>query len=402
MVTATLFASPLTDRPQVAIMGGWALKLFCCDWDLDLIQDFDDDCGLPDLEVEHGRTKPRLPNGTALLRQEEHRRWAVNSNVVKEEDVIRRPELPKTAEADNKSLNYSLFAKLCSPPDTTNKVREHLDAAGVLNKAFWKLKNKVNASKSSWNRDPYGPAYRLCMLGACSMTHGAKISAEHMATMRNYYQNCGLMRDAVTQLKAALDPDTGYKNGTPWDFGSIGQQENMANGGAPKEDLLYPGCGMTNVWVPDHGRQKGEMKIAQHNVMMGISYYKPSVEDLAQTIASLFFDPYASRKTTISSTKADSKPEQFIEVAKDLAKEFDKPGKMPEPKKGCWSCEAETTKEGKALSTCGKCKKAKYCGIECQKKDWKEHKIACGGLYETMGMGQKLGQHGHVSFLKPT
>ena len=49
-----------------------------------------------------------------------------------------------------------------------------------------------------------------------------------------YYKNCGLMRDAVKQIEAALDPDTGYKSGTPWDFGSIGRDENMMRGGAPK------------------------------------------------------------------------------------------------------------------------------------------------------------------------
>lgn len=29
------------------------------------------------------------------------------------------------------------------------------------------------------------------------------------------------------------------------------------------------------------------------------------------------------------------------------------------------------------LSVCGKCKKVKYCGRDCQKKDWSEHKLIC-------------------------
>ena len=39
----------------------------------------------------------------------------------------------------------------------------------------------------------------------------------------------------------------------------------------------------------------------------------------------------------------------------------------------CWNC----TEVKEDLRLCGKCKKAAYCGSECQKKDWKVHKKLC-------------------------
>jgi len=32
------------------------------------------------------------------------------------------------------------------------------------------------------------------------------------------------------------------------------------------------------------------------------------------------------------------------------------------------------------LQRCSKCKKSKYCSIECQKEDWKKHKLYCNSL----------------------
>ena len=39
----------------------------------------------------------------------------------------------------------------------------------------------------------------------------------------------------------------------------------------------------------------------------------------------------------------------------------------------CWSCHVRTDEQ--ELKVCTVCKMAKYCGAECQKKDWKHHKL---------------------------
>ncbi|CAE6499524.1 unnamed protein product [Rhizoctonia solani] len=43
------------------------------------------------------------------------------------------------------------------------------------------------------------------------------------------------------------------------------------------------------------------------------------------------------------------------------------------PLNGCWAC----TKSGVPLSVCGKCQRARYCSVECQRGHWKDHKRVC-------------------------
>ncbi|EME84140.1 uncharacterized protein MYCFIDRAFT_195277 [Pseudocercospora fijiensis CIRAD86] len=283
--------------------------------------------------------------------------------------IKREPAVLKKDESEI-AINYSMFQKLCSHPE---KVRAYLDSSGALSKRFTALRKEARTSKLEWTRDPYGPGYIMCMLGACAMTLGARLSVLDLEGMRKYYKNCGLMRDAV--------------NGSPWDFGSIGRDENMARGGAAKEDLIYPGCGMTNIWAPDHGRQQDELKFTRSHVMKAIAVNKPNADDLAQTLASLFFDPYASPVTTISATKADSRPQDFIDLAREMLEGYKKVNSKP-PKSNkdeCAVCEAGEYKDGKPLMTCSKCKRSFYCSKECQKKDWKKHKISCSLFGPTEG-----------------
>lgn len=229
----------LTDMAHTA----QALKLFCCDWDLDLIQELGRKCGLEELEKKHGKTH-RSSGGQR--RQEEHRMWCAKSTGVKEEDVKRTPALP---EDDTAPINYSLFERICSHPE---KIRAYLDSTGKLADLMATLRKKARSLPRSEIRDPYYEGYQLNILGACAMTLGARVSVTDREAMRmvsslltlfvhfagadcvKYYKNCGLMRDALKQIEAALDPDTGYKSGTPWDFGSISRDENMMRGGAPK------------------------------------------------------------------------------------------------------------------------------------------------------------------------
>lgn len=44
---------------------------------------------------------------------------------------------------------------------------------------------------------------------------------------------------------------------------------------------------------------------------------------------------------------------------------------------GCGVCgEAEKVSGGELLR-CSRCKKVRYCSPECQKRDWKRHKVGC-------------------------
>lgn len=43
----------------------------------------------------------------------------------------------------------------------------------------------------------------------------------------------------------------------------------------------------------------------------------------------------------------------------------------------CAVCGAEHGTEGQKLKLCSGCKKVQYCGVGCQKKHWKHHKLTC-------------------------
>lgn len=44
----------------------------------------------------------------------------------------------------------------------------------------------------------------------------------------------------------------------------------------------------------------------------------------------------------------------------------------------CWRCKNRL----KPLLQCSRCRKATYCGRECQKRDWARHKGQCENLAE--------------------
>lgn len=149
-----------------------------------------------------------------------------------------------------------------------------------------------------------------------------------------------------------------------------------------KEDLMFPGCGMMNTWPPDHGRVPGEMDAMRGGLLQMIPILKPGVYDIAQSLASLFFNPYANTKA--SSTKADTHPEDFIDAAKRIVQKYckagDKASSIAEDE--CENCKATDAKDGKPLKACSKCKKIFYCCKECQKGDWKKHKKICPRLVQ--------------------
>lgn len=249
------------------IMGGWRLQLFCCDADLDFIQDFNKECGLVALEAKHG--KAPLPEGDehrGALRQAEH-----NMMAQKGPSDGKAVHLYPKPTNDKANINFSVLAALCTHPEY---VRRHLDTSGDFTAKMTSLRAKCLKARPGvlgGIQDPYGPGYMLCLLGACGMTLGVKISHDERNAMRKYYKDCGLMRDAVTQLGDALESDTGYvvsvphsyyhmphgfffklytdclQNGVSWDFGSPGRIDSMLAGGAPKEDHIFPGI-MTNIW----------------------------------------------------------------------------------------------------------------------------------------------------------
>jgi len=65
----------------------------------------------------------------------------------------------------------------------------------------------------------------------------------------------------------------------------------------------------------------------------------------------------------------------------------------------CWGCTNKVTSGGLLLLKCGACKKAVYCGRDCQKKHWRIHKNDCQNVDENYSIklavskGRKLQLH---------
>ena len=51
---------------------------------------------------------------------------------------------------------------------------------------------------------------------------------------------------------------------------------------------------------------------------------------------------------------------------------------VPEAKRYCWHCRIIHDDVAVKLKVCTRCKTARYCSIDCQRKDWKSHKDPCG------------------------
>lgn len=193
-----------------------------------------------------------------------------------------------------------------------------------------------------------GPGYDFVMLGACAMSLGASLAAAQRDIVRSLYTRVGLARDAVTQMKDALDPDTGYKNGVAGDFGSLGVRDISAKEEVKKEDLLFPGTRQINTRAPVPYRLE-EWEVVKMTFFRQITKVEVSAKDLATGFANLKISPNGVEKKV---------------------KKFDE--------KACAGCGAEQGLDGNGFKVCGKCGKSQYCSKECQKAHWQmAHKKEC-------------------------
>lgn len=61
-----------------------------------------------------------------------------------------------------------------------------------------------------------------------------------------------------------------------------------------------------------------------------------------------------------------------LEVLKGMASSA-----VADPAQRCRSCSAFKAKSGATLKKCMRCLKVQYCSVECQRKDWKKHRMEC-------------------------
>lgn len=316
---------------------------FQSDLDYDFVNYLSETAGLAKLEAKTGKKNVSFECDEAA-RQVDHERARTGGNKV---EVTTYPKSARaTATGQQEELYYTLYAPLCSDKEV---VRQHLDETGIIGAMMTRMQREIATDTIFGVGCCLGPAYQLCLLGSCAMTLGVKLTSEERRAMRKYYQKAGFMRDAIKQIESALD---NYENGKPWDFGSIGQRDNMAAGGAEREDLLYPGTGLLNCRAPDFdlpGQDvKRERAYLEKMAVSVVAKKEMSAKDLATTFTNL----------GLKGPEKDLVPKKIKVFPISL-------------------CGGRGTDEGAKLQACGKCKRQLYCSTACQKAHWAEHKKTC-------------------------
>jgi len=218
-------------------MGAWALTIFSSDHDFDQISYMNDHAGLDMLaskalaRAKKARSKSKSANATGANEKD------------KSAKAVEQPEL-------------SLYAGHC---DDVELVREALNA-GVLQKLIDRYKaamdEKAEYLKTAglsehdqvMGEDERDRAvYDFILLGACAMSHGAKIPSDFKELLINKYRTTQLQRDALGQMQVALgDGPNRYKEGVPHEFAGL---EELP-GDREREDRIYPNGMLVNVWAP--------------------------------------------------------------------------------------------------------------------------------------------------------
>lgn len=165
-------------------------------------------------------------------------------------------------------------------------------------------------------------------------------------------------KKAVLQLLKALDPDTGYRCGVPYDFGSLTKAQVFAAGGAPTEDRLVPDSRLIDCQSPMSSPPMSNLEPSD------LEMEKIEILERESPLAREFYRQF--RNTMLIHMMTDKNS-----ADQDKEKLLLQPSKCS----GCW----KKADSGVKLLFCAKCRKAAYCSRQCQAWDWKEgdHKMHC-------------------------
>ncbi|KAI7468494.1 hypothetical protein KC351_g13634 [Hortaea werneckii] len=220
-------------------MGAWGFGLFQSDWDLDLIGDLDSELGL--YELARKASAAAAAAAAAASSSEEGQKENQHPTYAEEHD-----------DAEDDLVGYSIFANDCFPEEAIGTVKEFLES-GKLAELVAKYEEKMHTRDESVLFDPplvfdkpeyHRPRtddihseYKLCLLGACAMTHGCHLEPSFVNLLKRIYHASLRMPDKNMQMTKALYGPNGYINGVAYDFGSKGLVETANSDGSPEEDL---------------------------------------------------------------------------------------------------------------------------------------------------------------------
>ena len=360
--------------------GAWGLGLFQSDWDYNYIQMMSGDAGLTELETEDAKrlgtyllissanTGPTSTIGSATyISTAELYLWltmllgkkAVYATEIKRMDrdggsTLRtihheRADQSRVKRKDGE-IYYSVYANLCSSP---KRVRQYLEKTegrpfglSMLQAMIFEYQDMAEGKIVHEDCGYERPGYLCVLFAMCAMSLGCKLPLKFLDFVRSIYTDTtrvGLMRDALKQVRKALGPD-GYKSdGTPYDFGKHGIDITGKNDGPPVEDRYVES--MLNVPSPS-GMHPG---VLWAYMLKGGTF------------------------------KTREKTGEYLDKKfKDLV------GNSEHGNDVCGGCGAIDGEDGKVLVKCAKCQKRQYCGKECQKSEWAQHKKVCRSVVEEL------------------
>ncbi|GAB1730194.1 hypothetical protein NU195Hw_g3578t1 [Hortaea werneckii] len=198
-------------------MGAWGFGLFQSDWDLDLIGDLDSELGLYELARKASAAAAAASSSEESQKENQHPTYAEEHDDT-EDDLV----------------GYSVFANHCYPEEAIDTVKKLLES-GKLAELVAKYEEKMQTRDENTFLDP--PEYKLCLLGACAMTHGCHLAPSFINLLKRIYPASLRMPDKNMQMTKALYGPNGYINGVAYDFGSKGLVETANSGDSPEEDL---------------------------------------------------------------------------------------------------------------------------------------------------------------------
>jgi hypothetical protein len=221
-------------------------------------------------------------------------------------------------------------------------VNQFLEQENRIGKLVVKVAHEAsNPSSTGDDEASHRPGYVLVLLGACMMSLGIELNTEFFSHLREIYTDpvkVGLMRDAMGQMEKALFGPSGYTAGTPYDVQSLGIEATTSAGPPPIKDMYHPL--VFNVPSPS-----GIITAELVDVVMQAGGFEDR-EKLAQSMAKF----HESRKGK---------------------------GGLRFPLEACGGCGVERREGNQPLGSCTRCKAQKYCSVECQREDYRNHRGRC-------------------------
>ncbi|KAK5137244.1 hypothetical protein LTR08_000214 [Meristemomyces frigidus] len=247
------------------------------------------------------------------------------------------------------ALRYSVYAPSCSNKDAAEAVKKHLDAGALKLMCTKMVACYFNPLKPS---DYTCHGHLAIILGACAMTLGCK-----------------------------LDGIPGYK----MFFGSYSSFLGGIYEPAPLMD-----------------KAKGQMHKALYEVMIarvaaGITtpLHKEKFAGNGQGMMGGLPIGYKSAR--------DSAKAPLVGMAMSMVGPCDKEDMGYGGHAGCagQGCGRGQVVNGGGLLQCGKCGEVKYCSRECQKKDWRRHKVCCRTPEDTTEMKEERAKWMNMFYYDP-